>query len=57
MRKIREVLRLKFDCNRTYSQIAESCLIGLSTVSYYLTRFYATKLSWPLPADLDDDRL
>ncbi|UCD83007.1 MAG: IS21 family transposase [Desulfobacterales bacterium] len=57
MRKIREVLRLKFDCNCTYSQIAESCLIGRSTVSDYLARFYAAKLSWPLPADLDDDRL
>jgi len=57
MRKIREVLRLKFDCNHSYSQIAESCLIGRSTVSDYLARFYAAKLSWPLPADLDDDRL
>jgi transposase len=57
MRKIREVLRLKFDYNRTYSQISASCLIGRSTVSDYLARFYAAKLSWPLPADLDDDRL
>ena len=57
MRKIREVLRLKFDCNRTYSQIAESCLIGRSTVSDYLDRFQAAKLSWPLPDELDDQRL
>jgi len=57
MRKIREVLRLRFDCNPTYSQIAESCLIGRSSVSDYLARFYAATLSWPLPADLDDDRL
>ena len=57
MRKIREVLRLKFDCSRSYSQIADSCLIGRSTVSDYLDRFQAAKLSWPLPDELDDQRL
>jgi transposase len=57
MRKIREILRLKFDYNRTYSQIADSCLIGRSTVSDYLDRFQAAKLNWPLPEELDDQRL
>jgi transposase len=57
MRKIREVLRLRFDCNRTLGQIAASCCIGRSTVKDYLDRFQAARLSWPLPGDLDDDRL
>ena len=32
MRKIREVLRLKFDCRLTKRQIAKSCAIARSTV-------------------------
>ena len=57
MRKIREILRLKFDCKLTYGQIATSCAIGRSTVSDYLKRFDATSLGWPLPSDVDDTRL
>ena len=33
MRKIREVLRLKFDCRLTKRQIAKSCAIARSTVA------------------------
>ena len=52
MRKIREVLRLKFDCRLTKRQIAKSCAIARSTVSEYLRRFAASGLNWPLsPAD------
>ena len=36
MRKIREVLRLKFDCRLTKRQIATSCAIARSTVTEYL---------------------
>lgn len=57
MRKIREVLRLKFDCNCTCNQIAASCCIGRSTASDYLKRFEKAGLNWPLPADMDDVRL
>jgi hypothetical protein len=48
MRKIREVLRLKFDCRLTKRQIAKSCAIARSTVAEYLRRFFASGLSWPL---------
>ena len=44
MRKIREILRLKFDCKLTYGQIATSCGIGRTTVSDYLKRFEASAL-------------
>ncbi|MCD6262701.1 MAG: helix-turn-helix domain-containing protein [Deltaproteobacteria bacterium] len=57
IRKIREILRLKFDCKLTCGQIATSCGIGRSTVSDYLKRFEATFLGWPLPSDVDDSRL
>jgi transposase len=57
MRKIREILRLRYDCKLTYGQIATSCRIGRSTASDYLERFKAASLGWPLPSDVDDARL
>jgi transposase len=57
MRKIREILRLRYDCKLTYGQIATSCGIGKTTVSDYLERFEATPLGWPLSSDVDDARL
>jgi transposase len=57
MRKIREVLRLKFECDLTNRQIAKSASIARSTVGDYVHRAKAARLSWPLPDDMDDTRL
>lgn len=57
MRKIRELLRLKYECNQSTRDISQSCSIGKSTVSDYLLRAKAAGLSWPLPEDLDDTSL
>ena len=57
MRKIREVFRLKFDCDLSNRQIANSCSIARSTVAEYLFRLQQAGLSWPLPHDIDDTRL
>jgi transposase len=57
MRKIREVLRLAFDCQLTKRQIATSCSIARSTVSEYLMRFAASGLGWPLPPEIEDAKL
>lgn len=57
MRKIREILRLRFECKLTLSQIATSCGIGSSTVSDYLKRFDVSPLSWPLSPKIDDSHL
>ena len=57
MRKIREVFRLKFDCELSNRKIAKSCHIARSTVGEYLFRFDKAALSWPLPADMDDVEL
>jgi hypothetical protein len=57
MRKIREVLRLFFNCHLTKRQIATSCKIARSTVSEYLMRFAASGLSWPLSAETEDAKL
>ncbi len=57
MRKIQEVLRLKWECSLSNRAIARSCSISHSTVGEYLRRAQEAGLSWPLPADLDEDRL
>lgn len=57
MRKIREVLRLKYDQARSDRQIARSCTLSRSTVKEYLNRFTRSGLSWPLPSQLDDEQL
>jgi transposase len=57
MRKIREVLRLKWECGLSDRQIAQSCVLARSTVGEYLSRAKASGLSWPLPCEWDDTRL
>ncbi len=57
MRKIKEVLRLRYDLGLLQSEIARSCSIGQSSVHRYLERASAAGLRWPLPEDYDDRRL
>jgi transposase len=57
MRKIREVLRLRWEQGLSHRQIMASCKIGLGTVGEYLRRASAAGLTWPLPAGLTDDEL
>lgn len=57
MRKVREVLRLKYACGVSERVIARSIGISRSTVAEYLRRAAVTGLTWPLPADLDDAAL
>ena len=52
MRKIREVLRLRFELGLGQRQIARSCAMGLSTVHEYLERAAAAEIGWPLPEGL-----
>jgi transposase len=56
MRKIREILRLKF-AGFSPRQIAASLGHALSTIQECLRRAAQASLSWPLPQDLDDARL
>ena len=57
MRKIREVLRLKYELNRSNREIGLSCGIGSSTVGDYLQRVRNAGLNWPLPEGLNDTAL
>jgi transposase len=57
VRKVKEVLRLKFAVGLGLRAIARSCSIGLGTVHEYLQRAEAAGLTWPLWEDWDEDRL
>ena len=54
MRKIKEILRLKFDCDLSNRGIARSCSTSHSTVADYISRFEESGLSWPIPPELDE---
>src|SRR5215210_9350426 len=57
MRRLRELLRLKYDTGLSHRAIAQACALGLGTVTTYLQRATAAGLTWPLPDDLDDAAL
>ena len=57
MRKIKEVLRLRFEHGLSHRDIGRSCGIGLTTAREYIVRAKAAGLSWPLPAEMDDGAL
>ena len=57
MRKLTEILRLRYEAQLSHRAIARSVDIGLGTVSLYLKRFQASGLSWPLSAQIDEVQL
>ena len=57
MRKVKEILRLKFEAGHGQRQIARSCAIGKTTVAECLARFERSGLSWAQAAQLDEATL
>ncbi|MDP2731035.1 MAG: IS21 family transposase [Dehalococcoidales bacterium] len=57
MRKIKEVLRLKFECNLSEREIARSCQISRTTVADYLRRATISGLNWAEAAALGEVQL
>jgi len=57
VRKISEILRLKWACGLSNRVIGRSCQIPHSTVGEYLKHAEAAGLKWPLPEGLDEDSL
>ena len=57
MRKIREVLRLKFDAGLGDRRIAQAIGSARSTVQECLRRCQEAGIGWPLPAGLDEAAL
>ena len=56
LRKIREILRLKFEAGLSQRAIGRSTKVAQSAVCEYVGRALVAKLSWPLPPELDDDQ-
>jgi len=57
MRKLKEVLRLRYELGLGQHQIARSCSIAQGTVSEYLRRAREAGVSWPLPEGWNDRQL
>lgn len=57
MRKIKDVLRLKFEARLSHEKIAAATGMSKGAVTNTVQRAAEKGLSWPLPADLDDGRL
>jgi transposase len=56
MKKIKEILRLKYEAGLSNRAIAGACNISNSTVGEYLRRAKAAGVSWPL-GELNEDEL
>ena len=54
MRKIKEILSLKFEAGQGQRQIARSCGVGKTSVAECLARFGRSGLSWPQAGQLDE---
>lgn len=54
MRKVKEILRLKWGCGLSARRIAQSCGIARSTVAEYVRRAGEAGLRWPLPEELSE---
>ena len=57
MRKVREVLRLKYASGASVRTIARSVGVGRTTVAEYLRRAAVIGITWPVPAEIDDAEL
>lgn len=57
MRKIKEILRLKYACGLSEREIARSCNVARSTIGDYLMRARAAGLGWPEAGDLNEAAL
>ena len=57
MRKVREVLRLRYALGVSERQIAITTGLSRSTVGEYLRRIAVIGITWPVPEGLDDAEL
>ena len=57
MRKIKEVLRLRFELQLGQREIARACSISQGAVHNYLKKAAAAGIGWPPPEDWDEERI
>ena len=57
MRKIKEVLRFRFELGLGQREIARACSISQGAVHSYLKKAAAAGCQWPLPEGWDEQRV
>ncbi|MCP4044612.1 MAG: IS21 family transposase [Gammaproteobacteria bacterium] len=57
MRKLRDVLRLRFEAGLSYRQINASTKVSVGLIQKLMTQAEELELTWPLPPELDDNQL
>jgi transposase len=57
MRKIVEVLRLKFEAGLSHERIAAATRVSKGAVTKYVRRAQEAGVAWPLPAQMDEAQL
>ena len=57
MRKITEILRLRYQLCLSFRQIAQSLNISIGTVSNYIKQAEIANINWPLPVGMDETEL
>jgi transposase len=57
MRKIKEMLRLKYECGLSIRKIAASLNLSVGSVHDYLTRLEVAGVSWPQAQELTEQQL
>ena len=57
MRKVREILRLRYERGYPHRTIARAVHVGAATVSEYLAKAAVKGLGWPLPEEFNDAKL
>ena len=57
MRKIRDILRLHFECQLSPNQIGRACQTSRASADRCIKRFARSGMSWPLPESITDTAL
>jgi transposase len=57
MRKLKEILRLRYEAKLSNRAIARACSVSKDTVREYLCKASEAGLSWPLPEGLSEEDL
>ncbi|MBT0462907.1 Mu transposase domain-containing protein [Morganella morganii] len=57
MRKIREILRLRFEVGLSFRQISQCADVSTGAIQKMLKRLESSELSWPLPEGMTEPRL
>lgn len=57
MRKIHEILRLRFEVGLSFRQISQCADVSTGAIQKMLKRLEATGIPWPLPEGMSEPRL